>query len=72
MEHLQEIWPTIKSLADDIGVPYSTAHSWLARGRIPASRDFELIEAAARRGKTLTLEQLALSRAASVREGAEP
>lgn len=62
MKHLKHIWPTVKSLADDLGVPYTTAHSWDARGRIPPDRDLDLVEAAARKGKSLTLEQLALAR----------
>ncbi len=64
MKHLLHIWPTVKALSDDLGVPYTTAHSWAVRGRIPADRDLELIDAAARRGGVLTLEDLALARRA--------
>ena len=64
MEHLSHIWPTVKDIASDLGVPYTTAHSWVARGRIPADRDLDLIAAAKMRGKKLTLEQLALARRA--------
>lgn len=68
MENLKNIWPKVADLASDLGVPYSTAHSWCVRGRVPASRDFDLIAAAKRRGHKLTLEELALSRCAQ-REG---
>ena len=64
MENIMSIWPTTKALADDLGVPYTTAHSWKARGRVPADWDLDLIAAAAKRGKRLTLEQLALARRA--------
>ncbi|WCE67948.1 hypothetical protein PL335_06270 [Sulfitobacter faviae] len=68
MDQILNIWPTMADLAKDIGKPYSTVAAWKARGKIPADHDFNLIEAAARRGKTLTLEQLAQARrsAASV------
>ena len=69
MKHLSRIWSTVAELAADMGVPYTTAHSWLARGRIPADRDLDLVEAAKRRGHVLTLEELAHARRAQ-REGA--
>ena len=62
MKHLQHIWPKVSDLADDLGIPYTTAHSWAARGRIPASWDIDLIMAAEKRGKLLTLEYLAQMR----------
>ncbi|RMC39345.1 hypothetical protein [Paracoccus siganidrum] len=70
MEHISHIWPTIRSLADDLGTPYTTVHSWSVRGRIPPDRDLDLIEAAKRHGATLTLEQLARARRAQTQEGA--
>lgn len=62
MQHIKHIWPTVREIADDLGVPYTTAHSWEVRGRIPASYDFALIEAASKRGKALTLIELAEAR----------
>lgn len=62
MEHIKHIWPTVRELADDLGLPYTTVHSWSVRGRIPSERDFEIIEAAAKRGVTITFEYLALAR----------
>jgi len=64
MEHIAHIWPTVRGLADDIGVAYTTAHSWKQRGRIPSEYDFKLIAAAKRLGKPLTLEALAKARMA--------
>lgn len=63
MQHIKHIWPTVKDIADDLAVPYTTAHSWIARGRIPAGYDLALIAAAKKRGKALTLKQLAEARA---------
>ena len=62
MKHIKHIWPTIKEVADDLGVPYTTAHSWSLRGRIPSDYDFDLILAAKKRGKKLTLKELAEAR----------
>ena len=62
MKNLQHIWPKVSDLADDLGIPYTTAHSWVSRGRIPANRDLDLIMAAEKRGKLLTLEYLAQMR----------
>jgi uncharacterized protein YjcR len=70
METLAHIWPTVRELADDLGLPYTTVHSWAARGRIPATHDLDLIEAAKRRGQELTLEQLAQARRRQIVRGA--
>lgn len=64
MEHIKRIWPRMSDLAADLKKPYPTVAAWMQRGRIPADHDLDLIEAAAKRGHTLTLEQLALSRRA--------
>ena len=69
MEHFSHIWPTISALHSDLEavkgagqVPYQTVAAWKRRGRIPADHDFEVIEAAKRRGFKLTLEDLAKAR----------
>lgn len=69
MEHFSHIWPKVSDLRDDLEaikgagqVPYQTVAAWKRRGRIPADYDFELIEAAKRRGHKLTLKDLALAR----------
>lgn len=59
METIFDIWPTTADLANDIGVPYTTAASWKARGSIPAKHDLDLVAAAAARGHELKLEKLA-------------
>lgn len=71
MQHIRHIWPTVKDIADDLGIPYTTAHSWGVRGRIPADYDLDLIEAARKRGKRLTLEELAEARRAAVTQSAD-
>ena len=62
MKHLQHIWPKVSDLADDLGIPYTIAQYWESRGRIPANWDIDLIMAAEKRGKLLTLEYLAQMR----------
>lgn len=62
MQHIKHIWPKVKDLSDDLGVPYTTAHSWVIRGRIPADYDIDIIRAAKKRGAKLTLEDLAKAR----------
>lgn len=64
MQHILELWPSLKDLAADLGKPYTTVHSWHLRGSIPADYDFDLIEAAKKRGKALTLEDMAAARSA--------
>lgn len=64
MQHIFDIWPTVKDLAADLGKPYTTVHSWLARESIPADYDDDLIAAARRRGGRLTLKVLADARRA--------
>ena len=63
MEHILTIWPVLKDLATDLGKPYPTVAAWKARGSIPGEYDLEIIEAAKKRGKKLTLQQLAEYRA---------
>lgn len=76
MEHFSHIWPTIAALRADLEeikgagqVPYQTVAAWKRRGRIPADYDFELIEAAKRRGHRLTHEDLARARRAPQSQG---
>ena len=72
MEHIAHIWPTMASLAVDLGKPYQTVAAWKLRGRIPADYDLDLIEAAKRRGHKLTLSALAEARRAAVVSGDHP
>lgn len=69
MERITDIWPTVGELARDMGVPYTTAHSWVKRGRIPADYDLRLVEAARKRGSHLSLAQLAMDRARRSKQG---
>jgi hypothetical protein len=63
MEHIFNIWPRLSDLAADLGKPYQTVAAWKRRGSIPAENDLQLIQAAEKRGASLTFEQLALARA---------
>lgn len=62
MEQIFALWPSLAALSKDLGREYTTVASWRQRGSIPAKFDLDLIEAAAKRGKTLTLEELASAR----------
>ena len=62
MQHIFDLWPTVKELAADLGKPYTTVHSWHLRGNIPAEYDADLIAAANKRGKRLTFEDMATAR----------
>lgn len=71
MEHISYIWPKMAALAADLGLPYQTVAAWKWRGRIPADYDLDLIEAARKRGHTLTLDQLAAARRANAMQNAD-
>jgi hypothetical protein len=62
MEHIFRMWPTLSDLAADLGRPYPTVAAWKQRGSIPARYDLDLVQAAAKRGHTITFEQLAKAR----------
>lgn len=70
MEHISHIWPKVADLAADLRKPYQTVAAWKQRGRIPADYDLDLIAAAKRRGKRLTLAELAQARKAKTSKGA--
>lgn len=54
-----EKWPSVKDFADDVGIAYTTAHSWRTRGLRDASRYPSIVRAAKRRGlRGVTLERL--------------
>lgn len=63
MDEIFDIWPSVADFARDLGVAPSTAGSWRVRG-IPPGRDPQVIEAARKRGRALTFEELHAARAA--------
>lgn len=63
MKHVFDIWPDLRTMAADLGKPYSTVASWRQRGSIPAKYDLDIVRAARGRGIELTLEALAEARA---------
>ena len=65
MEQIFNIWPTIKDLSRDLGLEYTTVHSWKQRGSIPARYDLDIVRAAAKRGHELSFEDLAQARSGS-------
>ena len=69
MEQVFRIWPTLAEMAADLGRPYPTVAAWKQRGSIPGRYDLELIAAAKARGKSLTLEDLAVARATRSESG---
>ena len=68
MEHIIDLWPNMRRLADALAVPYPTVAAWRQRNRIPSEYDFALIGAAKDIGVVLTLEQLAQARQAVPRK----
>lgn len=63
MDKIFALWPSLASLAADLGQPYPTVQSWRHRGSIPAKHDLDLVRAARARGGELTLEMIATARA---------
>lgn len=54
------LWPSLSSFADDIGVPYVTAKAMRRRGSIPAPYWMMAVSKASERGLDgVTLERLA-------------
>lgn len=64
MERIFKIWPSLADMARDLGENPITVRHWRRRESIPAKFDTRIIEAAAKRGATVTYEQLAHLRAA--------
>ncbi|MEJ6397018.1 hypothetical protein [Yoonia sp. 208BN28-4] len=59
MELLLTIWPTMRAIANETGVPYPTVTSWNTPGRrVPPAKFDVIIRAAAARGADLTYDQL--------------
>lgn len=71
MNHRQiiELWPSAKSLAEDLDEKYETVRKWRFRNNIPSDRWISLIEAGKKRRIRVTLESLA-SQAATSNRGA--
>ena len=51
-------WGSRKAVADDLGVSPARVHKWPSSNSIPAKYHLGLIEAAARRGISLTADEL--------------
>ena len=62
MDNILSLWPNLAELSKDIDVPYQTVAAWKQRGSIPAKYDIDIVDAAARRGQQLTLDDLAQAR----------
>lgn len=62
MERIFTIWPTIAEFAREIGEKPVTVSLWKQRGSIPGNRDVAIVEAAKKRGVTVTYEELARAR----------
>jgi hypothetical protein len=53
-------WPSVAEFAKDLGIEYSTAHTWRQRGLTDARRLLDIVKAAEKRGfDGVTLEKLA-------------
>lgn len=47
-------WPTVGDLAEDFGVEYVIAGSWIIRGEIPAKYDLKILTMASKRGYSVS------------------
>ena len=54
-----DLWPTARSLAEDVGENTATVHKWRQRDNIPGEKWLALVEAAKRRGFKVPLIALA-------------
>ena len=64
MQQVFEIWPTMAEMARDLGLSPINVRHWKRRG-IPPKHDLQIVQAARKRGASLSLESLARLRAAS-------
>lgn len=53
------IWPSLSTMAEELGEPYNTVQKWHARNRIPVTAWPRIIEKAARRERLLTMADMA-------------
>lgn len=53
------LWPTHRSLAEDVGAPLSRVQKWPQAGAVPAKYHYRLHKAAVRRGFAVTAEDIA-------------
>lgn len=58
-------WETILRLADLLGVEYQARWRWKQRGKVPPKWHFPLVREAAKRGESLTMEDLQPTRRAA-------
>ena len=63
MDEIFGHWPSMASLARDIGANPIAVRHWKLRGSMPADYDLLIVKAAEGRGFPVSLEQLALARA---------
>lgn len=67
MEQIFRYWPKLAVMAREIGESPTTVRHWKRRGMIPARHDQSIIDAACKRGITLSLADIAEVRAAAFR-----
>jgi len=60
---LLDKWPSRKAIADDAGVDLYAVHRWYQRKHIPPKHDACLVASAARRGFSLSWQELIEARA---------
>lgn len=53
------LWPTVDTMAIEIGVGIHKARHWFARDRIPGEYWLDVVEVARAKGMDLTVEDLA-------------
>jgi len=63
------LWPSISAMADDLGRGYDTVLAWRSRKRIPEDAWPDVIDAAAKRGHTITAGDIFERNAAPKKRG---
>lgn len=65
MDEIFSIWPSDAELARDLSCSRKNPCAWRHRRNIPAAYHKDMIEAAAKRGRKLTFEDIAKANAAA-------
>lgn len=58
MDSIFKAYGSVRALAEELDLPYTTVHSWKARGRIPYEHHDAVILACSRRGVPVTHKEL--------------
>ena len=73
IQDIFRIWgESVTPMAQDLGRPYDTVLAWRTRGRIPEDAWQDVIDAAAKRGRTITVADILAVNGALGKRGKRP